>query len=283
MKEKTKMKKMKKTICYAFLTLLALMICVSCSCSKENPQPQNGGESVDNSQANKGEHEHYWTQGKIVVEATVEMPGLMSYTCAICKEVREEQIPKVAHQHTYSNEWLSNEMSHWYACDVKNCTVKGSKGAHTWDDGEILVESNQTTTGLKRFTCTTCRYTKEEEYRASAKVTKDEFEFAISSDAFENVTIKIIKEDLQMIIKLSDGKREVEGDLWEISIGDSLEYESFVYDEKTRAYLFDAGNAKYSCQFADGKLSVFTQVRDGVVLKIEFSCYGKTVISETSK
>lgn len=264
---------MKKVIILAFISLLMLSFCVSCSCSREGLPSENGGGSVNNSTP----HDHAWDKGRIVVPATEEQPGKMSYTCVICNEVREEPIPKAPHQHLYTGIWATDRANHWHVCLINNCTIKGDKGAHVWDEGEIIKEANQTTTGVKKFTCTVCHYAKEEEYRARAEVTKEEFVNALSEASFENVTIKLTFEGNTTIIKCAGGKTQITGVIMELNF-DKLEYESFTYDKNTRVYLYDTGTKKYACQFADGRLSVFSSSSDGSLIKMEFSSYGTTVI-----
>lgn len=262
-----------KRIVFILITILALMLCVSCSCDKNS---ENGGGSVNNSPISTP-HEHAWDKGKITVAATEEAPGKMSYTCLICNLVREESIPKTPHRHFYTGVWERDRMNHWHKCLMGNCTVKGEKGAHEFDEGEIIKEANQSTSGVKKFTCAVCLYTKEEEYRARAEVTGEEFASALNSGSFENVTVCLSFEGKTTIIKYANGKREIDGEIIELNF-DKLEYESFTYNEDTRAYFYDTGSRKYSCQFADGRLCAFSVNTDGDIIKMEFSNYGKTVI-----
>lgn len=268
------------------LSLLALCVfAVSCSCEDEEA---NG--IIDPASC-----EHYWDNGKITKEATVTATGKMTYTCVLCKSTREEATPKKPHDHLYNTElWNSDRMNHWHDCVVDGCTVKGGKGAHQWDEGEIIVESNPVTTGKKLFTCTECSYAKEEEYRAVATVTKEEFSEAIKIKSFENVTVQLNKNgSFTETMKIADGYVQYD-DEDKIEEGQStvldelshffsqIEYEKFSYDEETRVYFYTEGSATVSLQFADGNLySFFYRRPDGKdTLKLVFTNYGRTVIEQ---
>jgi len=58
-------------------------------------------------------------------------------------------------EHTYSQEWSSNDEQHWHTCTENGCDVIDSKANHTWDNGTV--------SGHKKvFKCTVCEKTKEE-------------------------------------------------------------------------------------------------------------------------
>ncbi len=269
------------------LIALTCLVVASCSCSDEDI---DGDGLVDGC-------EHYWDNGEIIEEATVTKMGKISYTCLLCGGVREEVIPKKAHTHTYSEEWKSDRMNHWLACGVEGCTVKGSKDAHQWDGGEILVESNPVTTGKKKFTCTVCSYEKEESYRALATVTEAEYLAAVTGEAFENVTIQSYFEGEHVFeIKIADGLVQV-GDVTAennsenpcgsykmAQIFNGIDYEALSYDEETRAYFCDTPTARYTLQFADGKVYSVVMMKaqggEAVTEKLIFTTYGRTVIEK---
>ena len=259
---------MKKLISLLSIMLVCLFS-ASCSCDDEEASGITG------------ECEHYWDNGKIVKEATETEQGKMSYTCILCKEEREELIAKKAHDHTYTGNWHNDRMNHWHDCDVEGCTVKGDKDNHTWDKGEILIEATQTTTGKKLFTCTICSYQKEEEYRGKATVTEAEYNYAISKEGLSNVTVRLTENGVETVMKIANGKLEVNGrvQLGGISI-DVVPYGKVSYDQDTRAYVYDFDGKKGTLQFVEGRLSVTTVVLDdGSIRKMEYYDYGKTVIS----
>ena len=71
------------------------------------------------------------------------------------------------HTHTWSINWSVDENYHWHPCrgfvNGVACTEQGSKAAHVWNEGEVLVRPRATTPGKIRYTCTVCTYQKTEE------------------------------------------------------------------------------------------------------------------------
>lgn len=70
--------------------------------------------------------------GTVTTEPTETTPGVRTYTCTVCGEVKTEVIP--------------------------------ATGAHThkWDAGKVTTEPTETTPGVRTYTCTICGLTKEE-------------------------------------------------------------------------------------------------------------------------
>ena len=257
--------------------LMLICFCVSCSCEDE-----------EIATGERGECAHYWNNAKIVKPATIEETGQMAYSCSLCDEIRVDIIPKLSHDHIYGNGWEVDRLNHWHSCGVRNCTVKGSKGAHEWDKGTILVEADQTTSGTKRFVCKVCAYEKVESYTATAQVTRKEFEKAISRDAFTCVTYEAVTLGDCAIVKIANGyvlyKGSVAEDNAENKHGsyylaselDGIDFDSLEYDKSARAYLYKQGGVIASLQFADGHLCVFSITRNGVTAKYKLSSYGRT-------
>ena len=75
---------------------------------------------------------HTWDNGTVTTEPTETTPGVRTYTCTVCGEVKTEVIP--------------------------------ATGAHThkWDAGKVTTEPTATTPGVRTYTCTICGLTKEE-------------------------------------------------------------------------------------------------------------------------
>ena len=76
--------------------------------------------------------EHTWDNGTVTTEPTETAPGVRTYTCTVCGEVKTEVIP--------------------------------ATGAHThkWDAGKVTTAPTATTPGVRTYTCTVCGQTKEE-------------------------------------------------------------------------------------------------------------------------
>jgi len=75
---------------------------------------------------------HTWDNGTVTTEPTETTPGVRTYTCTVCGEVKTETIP--------------------------------ATGAHThkWDAGKVTTEPTETTPGVRTYTCTICGQTKNE-------------------------------------------------------------------------------------------------------------------------
>lgn len=85
-----------------------------------------------------------------IVLACVVVVGI---TCAIVLPIA------LKHEHTYSEEWSSDENNHWHKATC-NHDVKNDESAHTFDDGLVTTEPTETQNGVKTFTCTVCGYKK---------------------------------------------------------------------------------------------------------------------------
>ena len=75
---------------------------------------------------------HTWDNGKVTTEPTETTPGVRTFTCDVCGEVKTEVIP--------------------------------ATGAHThkWDAGKVTTEPTATTPGVRTYTCTVCGATRTE-------------------------------------------------------------------------------------------------------------------------
>ena len=65
-------------------------------------------------------------------------------------------------KHKFSDEWKYNETSHWHECLTKKHTDTSEKIAHDFNAGEVIVQPSEENEGVKRFTCNTCGYQKNE-------------------------------------------------------------------------------------------------------------------------
>ena len=65
-------------------------------------------------------------------------------------------------KHKFSDEWKYNETSHWHECLTKKHTDTTDKIAHDFNAGEVIVQPTEDSEGVKRFTCNTCGYQKDE-------------------------------------------------------------------------------------------------------------------------
>lgn len=268
------------------LILCALLFCallVGCSCSNET------------------EHTHIWNEGRVLKAATVSEYGTMIYSCMGCDEMKSTMIPKLEHEHIYEGEWVTNRMAHWHACGVENCTILGDKGFHVWDEGVIIKDADQNTTGKKLFTCTECGYKKEDDFRASPTVDSTAWVSSMVSDRFKNVTVLYTSKESgatseTLTVEIDDGSikytydasvtydLDVEGArLSSYAIADMLKnykdsFNSFTYDKTTRAYLGEIDGEKVAIQFSDGNICYISITSGSLVTTLHISKYGRTEV-----
>ena len=279
-----------RKIILAFVMCAVLALCtitVSCSCDSEDT-----------------EHEHVWGTGKVIKDSTQTEYGLMEFACQLCSATTNRVIARKDHTHSFAEEWKSDRMAHWHVCTVFGCTVLGSREEHKWDDGEIITEANQMTSGTKKYKCTVCAYEKEERYAAKATVSNVEWLDAFKKENFENVTVVYTRTQNgytnSVTSKISNGKIEYTDESGRICVIDDVagaslgshslslrlefmknSFQHAIYDTNTRAYLFDVNGRKGSVQFSDGKITAFSIVQEGgKTEKYEMSAYARTEITE---
>lgn len=75
------------------------------------------------------------------------------HICTVCNQ------PVDKATHTPGESWKFDDTNHWHECV---CGNKSGSAAHDWDEGKVTIQPTETTSGVKTFTCTTCKATKEE-------------------------------------------------------------------------------------------------------------------------
>ncbi len=98
---------------------------------------------------------HTYGEWIIVQEATEDSNGLREHYCTLCGYIQSEVIPKLAHIHSFSENWLYDESVHWREC---SCGAKDYIYGHTYGDWETTIEPTENNTGLKERTCNVCHY-----------------------------------------------------------------------------------------------------------------------------
>ena len=69
--------------------------------------------------------EHDWNSGVVTLQPTNTSEGVRTYTCNACGHTRIEGIPVLnTHEHTFSNEWSSNDTHHWHAAVCEHSSEK---------------------------------------------------------------------------------------------------------------------------------------------------------------
>ena len=102
---------------------------------------------------------HAWNAGEVTVEPTATTKGKKVYTCTVCSQTKEEELPEVTHTCAFGTEWKKDATDHWLECE---CGETSEKAAHTWDEGEVTVQPTEEAEGKKVYNCTVCSQTKEE-------------------------------------------------------------------------------------------------------------------------
>jgi len=77
--------------------------------------------------------------------------------CTICDYIIT---PALKHTHSYAQKWTSDKGNHWHECS--GCEEKADYAAHTWNNGEVTKAATEAETGIKTYTCTVCKATREE-------------------------------------------------------------------------------------------------------------------------
>ena len=118
--------------------------------------------------------EHSWDSGKITIQATCTETGEKTYTCQACRATKTETVPAVGHTVVIDSAVAATcesagktEGRHCSVCDkvlIEQKTVKAT--GHNWDEGKITQEATCEKSGVKTYTCKTCKKTKTEEINA---------------------------------------------------------------------------------------------------------------------
>ncbi len=81
---------------------------------------------------------HIWDSGIVTKKSSCTKPGIKTYTCTICGETREEEIP--------------------------------ATGKHDWDSGIVTQHPTASENGIKTYTCYNCGTTKTESIPSVGKI-----------------------------------------------------------------------------------------------------------------
>lgn len=101
---------------------------------------------------------HTWDAGMVTQEPTETETGIKTYWCTVCRRSKEEVLPKLVHEHQYSEEYTYDETYHWKAC---SCGSVMARAVHTWNKGTVLKPSTIEETGIMQYQCTVCGAVKQ--------------------------------------------------------------------------------------------------------------------------
>ena len=112
---------------------------------------------------------HVWDNGVVTTAPTETTPGVRTYTCTVCGDIREETIPATgAHDYRFTETIAPTCTDGGY--DLYTCSGCGATerrnltdaAGHKWDGGTVTTAPTETTPGVRTFTCTVCGDIREE-------------------------------------------------------------------------------------------------------------------------
>jgi len=117
---------------------------------------------------------HNYDEGAVIKPATCTERGVIKYKCTDegCTHTKEEPISMLSHEY---GSWITEKEATCISEGLKtqycvNCnhgiTIDVPKGDHTWNEGTIVIPSNETSKGLKKYTCIFCGAVKGVELEA---------------------------------------------------------------------------------------------------------------------
>ena len=112
---------------------------------------------------------HDWGNGVVTTAPTETTPGVRTFTCTVCGDIREETIPATgAHDYQFTKTVAPTCTDGGY--DLYTCSGCGATerrnptdaAGHKWDGGTVTTAPTETTPGVRTFTCTVCGDIREE-------------------------------------------------------------------------------------------------------------------------
>ena len=112
---------------------------------------------------------HVWGNGVVTTAPTETTPGVRTFTCSGCGDIREETIPATgAHDYQFTKNVAPTCTDGGY--DLYTCSGCGATerrnltdaAGHKWDNGVVTTAPTETTPGVRTFTCSGCGQTRTE-------------------------------------------------------------------------------------------------------------------------
>ena len=121
---------------------------------------------------------HVWGNGVVTTAPTETTPGVRTFTCRGCGDIREEAIPATG-THDYQFTKTVDPTCTDGGYDLYTCSGCGATerrnltdaAGHKWDDGTVTTTPTETTPGVRTFTCTVCGQTRTEAIPATGAST----------------------------------------------------------------------------------------------------------------
>ena len=121
---------------------------------------------------------HVWGNGVVTTAPTETTPGVRTYTCTVCGDIREETIPATgAHDYQFTKNvapTCTDGGYDLYTCSGCGATEKRNltdAAGHKWDGGTVTTAPTETTPGVRTYTCTVCGDIREETIPATGAST----------------------------------------------------------------------------------------------------------------
>ena len=121
---------------------------------------------------------HVWGNGVVTTAPTETTPGVRTFTCTVCGDIREETIPATgAHDYRFTKNvapTCTDGGYDLYTCSGCGATEKRNltdAAGHKWDGGTVTTAPTETTPGVRTFTCTVCGQTRTEAIPATGAST----------------------------------------------------------------------------------------------------------------
>lgn len=147
---------------------------------------------------------HSFTEWVTDEEATEKKMGQKSRTCTVCGYKEIEYLDKIIHEHTYSEEWSSNNEKHWHSSTCVH-DLKADEGNHEWNEWEIIKEESYLEDGLKKTSCKVCGKEKEETIPQRTYMTSSEFKSLVIDKINKNSgTVSYKKNDLEAKVQFGN-------------------------------------------------------------------------------
>ena len=121
---------------------------------------------------------HDWGNGVVTTAPTETTPGVRTFTCTVCSDIREETIPATgAHDYQFTKNVAPTCTDGGY--DLYTCSGCGATerrnltdaAGHKWDGGTVTTAPTETTPGVHTYTCTVCGQTRTEAIPATGAST----------------------------------------------------------------------------------------------------------------
>lgn len=100
-----------------------------------------------------------WIERVVPTEYT---EGWQERFCIECGYREENNVPRLEHIHSFSEEWTSDSTYHWHAAICEHGDVQGDIAEHSFGEWSMTVLPTEDTEGLQERYCTECGFKDEE-------------------------------------------------------------------------------------------------------------------------